>query len=254
MTASRRSTISSAWPRRSRGAEPRTAAQRIPAAFAAVTPSGVSSKTSTASGVDLGAEPVERDEVALRIGLRPRHVLGGDGERDVACEAGSRDDPVEHLAPRRRDDADRYDLSRGGDSLSRGGWNRGAVAGGGEKTGDTFADELWIARAEPRRHPLLVRQARELPEVLLAGDRATALGVELPVDLEPDRLVVREGAVEVEEDCPCRAHDAAASAARQRRSTSPAPSVAAVPRLLPRPTASAPASSHGARRPAGSRR
>ena len=203
-----------------RAPEPSTAAQRIPAALAAATPSGVSSKTSTSAG-SIPAEPGQRHQVALRIGLRPRHVLRGDGEREVGNEAGGGEDAVEHMALAVVTIPTGTQRRGGGDRLSRGlRANRRAVAGRGEEARDALLDELRVALAEPHPHALLVGQAGELPEVLLARDRAAARGVELAVDLEPDRLVVRERAVEVEEDRPRRSRrggERAAAAARPLR-------------------------------------
>jgi hypothetical protein len=57
-----------------------------------------------------------------------------------------------------------------------------------------------MAGAEPDGRCLLVRQPRELVEVLRLRQRSPKVGIELAIDLEPDRLVLGERAVEVEED------------------------------------------------------
>jgi hypothetical protein len=61
-----------------------------------------------------------------------------------------------------------------------------------------------MAGAEPDGCCLLVRQPRELLEVRRFRQRSPELGIELAIDLEPDRLVLGERAVEVEEDGACQ--------------------------------------------------
>jgi hypothetical protein len=81
--------------------------------------------------------------------------------------------------------------------------HRRAVAGERPKASDALLDDLgqaWVVRSEPRGCPFRAGEPRQLPVVLGFRDRAPVGSQNLLVDPERDVLVVRERAVEVEED------------------------------------------------------
>src|SRR4029079_74553 len=64
--------------------------------------------------------------------------------------------------------------------------------------------DVGMVTAEPRAHDLGIGETGELVEVLLRRKGLPVLGEETDEDLAEDRLVVRERAVEVEDQGACR--------------------------------------------------
>ena len=90
-----------------------------------------------------------------------------------------------------------------------------------------------VGVAEPAAEHLLVGVAGEVLEVLVLGDRPAELGEQLLVDARENGLVVRERAVEVEDDRPHRRERSVGACRRRRsRSRSPPPAFHALWNLL----------------------
>ena len=178
-----------------------SATTRVPAAFADATPASVSSKTSVSSGATPRA--LEREQVALRIGLAARHVVVGDDGREQVPEPGRGDDRHDLLARGAGDDRKPRALGCEAHRGARRLGHRRPVRDRRSVAVDPLPDEAGNARVAGAEADLGDRVLGEPGEplvVVAVGDRHAVLGEELAVDPAEDGLVVGERAVEVEDD------------------------------------------------------
>ena len=173
----------------------------MPAAFAEATPASVSSKTSVSAGS--GSERVEREQVALRIGLAASHVVVGDDGREQLSEPGRGDDGNDLLARRAGDDGELRTIGGETDRVARGLGHRRPVRDRRAVAVDPLSDEggdARVAGAEAQLGDRVLGEPGQALVVLTLGDRPAVLGEELAVDPAEDGLVLGERAVEVEDD------------------------------------------------------
>jgi len=151
----------------------------------------------------LGAQQVERQQVALRIGLAILDVVGRDDRRDQASDPGRVKHRLDLRARCSRDHG--HARTVGGYSHGRSGVlrNRRAVGHALPVARDLLAHERRVVLAEPGAHDLRVGEADQLAEVLPLGQRLAFFREERLEDLAHDPFVVRERPVEVEEHSAC---------------------------------------------------
>ena len=150
-----------------------------------------------------GTERVEREQVALRIGLAASDVVVRDDGREELSEPGRGDDGNDLLARCTGDDRELRTARRRSGPRHASLGHRRPVRDRRAVAVDPFADEggdAWVVGAEAQLGDRVLGESGQALVVLTLGDRPAVLGEELAVDPAEDGLVLGERAVEVEDD------------------------------------------------------